>query len=107
MKFKQAQKKKCVVFGRLFGWQSWRDKKGSNYTKYLRHPIHLFALLACLLACFILGVFVLSSSSLLGTEQIHEPKHNHHANTIIMAEIYIFVCIRRMSPQKMLLQIAC
>ncbi len=63
MKFKQAQKKKCVVFGRFFWVAELEGQERFNYTKYLRHPIHLFALLcfACLLhpwrLCFVFFLF--------------------------------------------------
>jgi len=85
MKFKQSPEKEVCCFWEAFWVAELEGQERFNYTKYLRHPIHLFALLCllvCLLACFIFGVSVLSSSSSLGSEQIHEPKHNHHGRNI-------------------------
>jgi hypothetical protein len=92
MKFKQAQKKKCVVFGRFFWVAELEGQERFNYTKYLRHPIHLFALL-CLLASSLASLFCL-----LPLYSVQNKFTN--PNTIIMAEIYILVCPRRMSPKK-------
>jgi hypothetical protein len=71
---KPRKESRVCVFGRLLVVAELEGQERFNYTKYLRHPIHL---LACLFACFILGVSFLSSSSLLGSEQIQEPTHNH------------------------------
>ncbi len=64
----------CVFFWEALWWQSWRDRKGST-------TLNIWGTLSTCFALFILGVSVLSSSSLLGSEQIQEPTHNHGRNT--------------------------
>jgi hypothetical protein len=80
MKFQTSPEKKavCMFFWGGFLVAELEGQERFNYTKYLRHPIRL---LCFAFACFILGVSVLSSSSLLGSEQIQEPTHNHGRNT--------------------------